>query len=268
MADRFRPKEICAKLDELLACIPTDEHVQPLRGTRLADFQAKVSSAIRALDGLSKAVDPIRQPERMFDPSDPQVVGKLIAFTLLAQPRFPLYNLERFYGSGVYAIYSNSDFPAYQQIKGLDHPIYIGKADPAVHAAQTAVEQQPRLHRRLNDHVRTIEVADNLEVADFECRYLVVKSAWQTTAEDYLISIFRPVWNNETNVCYGFGKHGDKADTRGNTRSPWDVLHPGRAWAQANEPGKSAEQIVQDIARHFAEHPPMSRPQFDRLVFD
>ena len=26
-------------------------------------------------------------------------------------------------------------------------------------------------------------------------------------------------------------KHGDAAKTRANKRSPWDVVHPGRAWA-------------------------------------
>jgi hypothetical protein len=26
-------------------------------------------------------------------------------------------------------------------------------------------------------------------------------------------------------------KHGDAAKTRSNKRSPWDVVHPGRAWA-------------------------------------
>ena len=26
-------------------------------------------------------------------------------------------------------------------------------------------------------------------------------------------------------------KHGDSAKTRANKRSPWDVVHPGRAWA-------------------------------------
>jgi hypothetical protein len=26
-------------------------------------------------------------------------------------------------------------------------------------------------------------------------------------------------------------KHGDAATTRKNKRSPWDVVHPGRAWA-------------------------------------
>ena len=36
-----------------------------------------------------------------------------------------------------------------------------------------------------------------------------VQSHWQGAAEGYLINLFRPVWNNETDVCYGLGKHGD-----------------------------------------------------------
>jgi hypothetical protein len=50
-------------------------------------------------------------------------------------------------------------------------------------------------------------------------------------AEKHLISMFWPLWNSETKACWGFSKHGDAAKTRANKRSPWDVAHPGRAWA-------------------------------------
>jgi hypothetical protein len=82
-----------------------------------------------------------------------------------------------------------------------------------------------------------------------------VRSAWIETAEDLLINWFQPVWNNEMKVCIGFGKHGDSAGTRKNERSPWDTIHPGRPWAtsEQNTPNKrSAEDILKDIAAHFA----------------
>jgi hypothetical protein len=87
---------------------------------------------------------------------------------------------------------------------------------------------------------------------------LIVKSAWQNTAEAYLIDRFKPIWNNQIKICYGFGKHGDSPDTRRNTRSPWDTLHPGRSWAwsegnTANE--KSAEEIKSQIVEHYLRHP-------------
>jgi hypothetical protein len=93
---------------------------------------------------------------------------------------------------------------------------------------------------------------------------LVVKSAWQETAEDYLIAMFKPIWNNEMGVCYGFGKHGDAAKTRANRRSPWDTLHPGRKWATTsdNVPNeKSVTQILAEIAGHFAKFPPVHQPK-------
>jgi hypothetical protein len=79
-----------------------------------------------------------------------------------------------------------------------------------------------------------------------------VQSGWETAAEDYLIRLFGPIWNSETNILYGLGKHGDDAKTRANKRSPWDTLHPGRAWAAASEvDARTPDQIAGDLNRHF-----------------
>lgn len=125
--------------------------------------------------------------------------------------------------------------------------------------ALTAKAQGTRLHTRLKDHHRSISNAENLNLANFDCRYLVVRSAWVETAEDLLIDWFKPVWNNEMKVCYGFGKHGDSAGTRKNERSPWDTIHPGRPWAKSdsNTPNRrSVAQIRANIAEHFKKFPP------------
>jgi len=136
-------------------------------------------------------------------------------------------------------------------------PIYVGKVDPADRSATTTIGQQQRLWQRLsNEHARSIKSAENLGVADFTCRYLVVVSAWQATAEPHLINAFKPVWNEK--VCDGFGKHGDNAETRANRRSSWDELHPGRRWAgSGNRPNlRAAKVILSDIAKHFEKYPP------------
>jgi hypothetical protein len=135
----------------------------------------------------------------------------------------------------------------------------VGKADPAHSQAKTPTQQGIRLWTRLNDHKRSVTPAENLNVSDFECRYLVVRSAWQGTAEIYLIRRFMPIWNNEVRICYGFGKHGDDPGTRANTRSPWDTLHPGRKWAL--KPGNvayplSVKQIKNQIADHYKKYQP------------
>ena len=110
-------------------------------------------------------------------------------------------------------------------------------------------------------------LAQNLNVADFECRYLVVKSAWQNTAETYLINGFMPVWNDEVGICFGIGKHGDSAATRKNTRSPWDTLHPGRKWAGTdnNTPNPmSSDEIKTQIANHYLNHPPTASAELPK----
>jgi Eco29kI restriction endonuclease len=83
----------------------------------------------------------------------------------------------------------------------------------------------------------------------------VVQTGWETAAEDYLIRLFRPIWNRETKIIQGFGKHGDAPTTRRNRVSSWDVLHQGRAAAGVgvNPFQKTEEQLGMELAAHFAE---------------
>ncbi len=145
--------------------------------------------------------------------------------------------------------------PPYAPIRGTVIPIYVGKADPKSDTAKHPTEQGERLHGRLRDHPRNIGKAENtLKVEDFQYRSLVVQSGWQGAAEDYLISLFKPVWNNETGICYGLGKHGDDPKTRANLRSPWDTLHPGRDWAWRDPKMADArphDRILADLTQHF-----------------
>lgn len=102
--------------------------------------------------------------------------------------------------------------------------------------------------------------AETLDIADFEYRALVVQTGWQSAAENYLIELFKPIWNNEVGICYGFGKHGDAPETRANLRSPWDTLHPGRDWAHRDAKMKYArpkERIIEDLADHFTKFKPL-----------
>lgn len=262
--------QLVSALHVLSDVVAADAAAWKLSAARRSDLLELIAAAVAELQALAVALDPVKRPPAVFDPSDPQQMGRMIAQALLSRPREPLRSIEKFYGSGVYAIYYNGAFGAYQPVAGKDWPVYVGKADPEVHHAVTEVEQGLTLYRRLHgDHVRSIgkveaygranKRAEYLELDDCECRYLVVKSAWQTTAEAILIQQFRPVWNDEMGICYGFGKHGDSAKTRSNERSPWDTLHPGREWALAddNKPNRlSAEQIKGRIAEHYRKHPP------------
>lgn len=228
-----------------------------LSNPRRKKLEIQIREAIDGLTTLLGRLDPIAPPTSVFDPSNPKVVGRFVALALVAQDRHPLAEIPRFYGSGVYAIYYRGAFPAYQAISGTETPIYVGQAAPAISNARTPMEQGAKLCGRLSDHRKNIGKADTtLNLADFEFRSLVVQSGWETAAEDYLIHLFRPIWNSETNILYGLGKHGNSATTRANKRSPWDTLHPGRAWAVATtEDAKSIGQIEAELAAHFVEHP-------------
>lgn len=260
MSPRPQWEEIERALAALLSTLPTETSPElPLpQAALMARLRKDIGNAIERLSQLKLGLDPIKPPATFFDPADPVVVGQLIARTMLAQPRVQLGDLRPFYGSGVYALYYSGTFPAYLPVCGRETPLYVGKADPRAPSAASPQEQGRTLSNRLSDHAKSITYAENLAIEDFHCRYLVVKSAWQNTAETYLIDHFKPIWNRELSICYGFGKHGDDPNTRKNTRSPWDTLHPGRPWAgQGNLPySLSPAEISAAIAEHFAANPP------------
>ncbi|AEG49665.1 Restriction endonuclease, type II, Eco29kI [Sphingobium chlorophenolicum L-1] len=245
--------ELRANLDQLIEQTTSATLSTPRRRA----LEKEIRSVIEELGSFLNTLDPIRQPSAVFDPSNPKVVGRFVSLALVAQQRHPLSEIPRFYGSGIYAIYYKGSFPPYAPISGSETPIYVGQAAPAVNNARTPLEQGARLCMRLSDHRKNIGTATTtLDLTDFEFRSLVVQSGWETAAEDYMIHLFRPIWNSETNILYGLGKHGDDAKTRANKRSPWDTMHPGRKWAEASkEDARSPDTIKTDLARHFQEHP-------------
>jgi hypothetical protein len=217
-------------------------------------IDAEIRDVMAELGKILQEIDPVRQPAAVFDPSNPKVIGRIIALALVAQERVALASVKKFYGSGVYAIYYRGDFSPYAPLSGTETPIYVGQAAPKFGNARTPIDQGPQIADRLSTHCSNIrKAASTIAVGDFECRALVVQSGWESPAEDYLIHLFRPIWNNETNILYGIGKHGDAAVTRANKRSPWDTLHPGRQWAGASQlvDAKSPTQIAEELDEHF-----------------
>ncbi len=253
-------EQLAAQLKKLSESLAAEEPSQ-LAAPRAKRVRQIITEAYDKLRKVMEDLDPIKHPGFVFDPSNPNVAGRIVGITMIAQDRKPLANVERFYGSGVYAIYYNGKFPAYKAIAKREHPIYVGKADPEDQAAKTAMEQGDRLSNRLNDHRKNIaKAATTLRLEDFEYRAIVVQTGWQTSAESYLIHLLKPIWNSEVGISYGFGKHGDDPGTRANLRSPWDTLHPGRDWAHRDPKMKDAKpekQIVEEIRQHLAKYPPL-----------
>ncbi|MGF1549854.1 MAG: Eco29kI family restriction endonuclease [Sphingomonadaceae bacterium] len=254
-------KTLTAQVDELresIAQIAVAADDPGLSQRKKRNLENQLRELAEELSDLISHLDPIAQPTSIFDPSNPKVVGRFVSLALVAQKRHPLQEIPRTYGSGVYAIYYTGEFPLYAPISRTETPIYVGQAAPNRRGAKTAREQGPKLSSRLHEHRKNIAKAvETLRLSDFEFRSLVVQSGWETAAEDYLIHLFDPVWNSQTSIVYGIGKHGDAATTRANKRSPWDTLHPGRKWAaESAEDAKTVQQIQGELQRHFNAHPP------------
>jgi hypothetical protein len=254
--------ELRERLGYLRQLLPT--LTKPAATKAMAELLAIMGEIEEARSGL----DPIKEPGASFDPTNPDTAGRLVALALLAQDRVPIAKIARTYGSGVYALYYQGDHPAYAAVSRTETPIYVGKADPKTANARTSRDQGPQLYGRLADHRRMIKTVGEhatthglqhpLNVDDFLCRRLVCATNAQLVAERHLIGTFKPIWNNEMGLCWGISKHGDAATTRANKRSPWDVMHPGRAWAMAEslEDKMSPEVIAQRISAHFDMNPP------------
>jgi hypothetical protein len=88
-------------------------------------------------------------------------------------------------------------------------------------------------------------------LADFYCRYLVVDDIWIPLGESLIIQHFRPLWNV---VVEGFGNHDPGKGRHAGKRPSWDILHPGRPWANRCAPAKLTEnEILELIATYFRE---------------
>lgn len=243
----IKVEETRTALEELRELSTTATLTGPSRKALLGS----ISDMQELLDRLARELDPVALPDSFFDPTEPRLIGHFVALALIAQDRRPLADVSKAYGSGVYAIYYTGDAEIYAPISGTETPIYVGKADPPANA-KTVIEQLTKLTDRLGEHRRNIDKVSGIELADFECRSLAVQSGYQASAEIHLIRLFEPIWNNETRILFGLGKHGDASTTRANNKSPWDTIHPGRAWAAGNPEAKSPAEISAEVATHFA----------------
>lgn len=170
-------------------------------------------------------------------PTYKSVVEEAIYF-LEGTPVHPLPPNSRFQGSGVYAIYYSGDLEYYQQIsvgnqEECRYPIYVGKAvPPGWRAARAPKTDSTRpLFDRLREHGRNIQLGEGLRIGDFRCRFVIldgIETDLISSVESRMIDKFKPIWNT---VVDGFGNHNPGSGRYEQARSEWDVLHPGRPWA-------------------------------------
>ncbi|MBO9323238.1 MAG: Eco29kI family restriction endonuclease, partial [Roseiflexus sp.] len=114
----------------------------------------------------------------------------------------------------------------------------------ACHSSLGSVDR--RVFRRfLREHALSIEQAQDLDLTDFRCRYLVVDDIWIPLAETLLIEMYQPVWNT---IVPGFGNHAPGKGRHKQQRSAWDALHPGRPWAaKLQDHPKTRDHIKEEV---------------------
>ena len=167
-----------------------------------------------------------------------------------------------FRGRGVYAIYYTGSNPLYVRYAELNRtaygfPIYIGKAVPKgwrqSRASDDAENQSSELFSRLRQHQNSLKLASSLKAADFMCRFVIFEhtgSDMISTVEAALIKLNRPLWNTAVD---GFGNHDPGKGRYEQARSDWDVIHPGRKWAdKCNGVHKTEAVILAKIKNHHA----------------
>ncbi len=142
-----------------------------------------------------------------------------------------------FVGARVYALYYLGSLDLYADLASLNRknetqPIYVGKAVPSGwRTARSREASTPVLYRRLQEHARSIQQAANLEISGFRCRFMIlggIESDLVVPVEAELIRRYTPLWNS---VIDGFGNHDPGRGRYNQAKSEWDVLHPGRPWA-------------------------------------
>lgn len=172
-----------------------------------------------------------------FNPLEKVNLAQSVGDALENENPCPLANLEKFEGSGIYALYYRGDFFAYKALASMNEeeflvPIYVGKADSKGKRKGGFIEGGATgytLYNRLKDHQKSIVQARNLSIEDFFYRALVVDDLWISLGESLLISKYAPVWNK---LVEGFGNHDPGRGRKDGKRPLWDMLHPGRSWAE------------------------------------
>lgn len=251
-------KDLGASLDKISDLISSEDF--ELKGKKLDNRDRRLKQLGDGILSLRKKLDLGRHGEISISLGRPDAIARFFAFSFVEGEKLPLVEVEksRFFGSGVYAIYYiGDDVESYIPLSRSETPIYLGKAVPNDSAAEIAHDQGSGLWERLKKHRNNIDKG-GLRSSDFLYRYAIIQSGMEGAVEDFMIRLFKPVWNKEMKICAGFGKHGDAAETRKNKRSKWDTMHPGRDWANATtDDQRSRDQIIKDIELHFINYPPI-----------
>jgi hypothetical protein len=174
-------------------------------------------------------------PPGPYDPLDRINIALSIEGELLRRPVVPLSSVDDIQGAGIYAIYYTGDVGIYKPLRNnngeFKTPIYVGKAIPKggrKGGLKAGSAKSNALAERLRQHATSVREVGDLELADFQVRALPVQDIWIPLGENVLIERFKPAWNVAVD---GFGNKDPGKRRKSQFRSPWDVLHAGRKFA-------------------------------------
>lgn len=198
-----------------------------------------------------------RSKHVFFSPEFEELIKDTIRF-FNGTPIQPLPPIEPFEGAGVYALYyigKRGFYKDFHNINRLEYkqPIYVGKAVPrGWRQGRVNTSTSSELYRRLCDHSKSIQSAENIDLSDFLCRFMILENAASSligTVEAALIRNYLPLWNC---IIDGFGNHDPGNGRYNQEMSEWDLIHPGRSWAYKCAPSsKSKSDILEMINRYF-----------------
>jgi len=227
---------------------------------RIADAGSDFGMPLKTDVGKKKSSPakqgPVNPPT--YNPLDRKNLGRSVADALLQTEPIPLRGIARFRGAGIYALYYTGSHPAYGEIAKRNRdgffllPIYVGKAVPAGarkgHLGE-GIDPGQVLVKRLQEHEESIRQAPTLDLDDFWCRFVVVEDIWIPLGESLLIAKYSPLWNK---MLDGFGNHDPGAGRYQGLRPKWDVLHPGRSWAdKCRARSETSTQIQTELQAHL-----------------
>lgn len=168
-------------------------------------------------------------------------------------------------GAGIYAIYYSGRFAPYAAIRGditsklFERAIYVGKAIPKggrKGGLTKSLAQGTALRDRLKQHATSVVEANNLDLADFWVRHLVVDDIWIPLGENMLIETLQPIWNRAID---GFGNKDPGRRRKTQYRSPWDVLHPGRSFVKKLAESPRTQKVLEERVSDYLAGRPLKK---------
>ena len=95
-------------------------------------------------------------------------------------------------------------------------------------------------------------MVEGIEQGEFSCRFIIFEAESSDmigTIEAALIKLNQPLWNSSLD---GFGNHTPGKGRFNQAKSNWDVIHPGRLWAdKCTGIPKERDDILTDIKTHL-----------------